>query len=131
MLLRNGKCINFWEDPSCGLVPLKEKFGDLFEICVQQNKSVAEMASGGWNLNFRRWLDERAQNQLRQLRDMLTCSSLSNEKDTVKWMWEKTGIFSVKSMYSHLFCRDLHNPNYKLWKSKTPLKVKSFMWLLQ
>jgi hypothetical protein len=51
------------------------------------------MASGGWNLNFRRWLDERAQNQLRQLRDMLTCSSLSNEKDTVKWMWEKTGIF--------------------------------------
>jgi hypothetical protein len=80
MLLGDGKCINFWEDPWCGLVPLKERFGDLYEICVQHNKSVAEMASKRWNLNFRRWLDERAQNQLRQLRDMLTCCALSNEK---------------------------------------------------
>jgi hypothetical protein len=81
MLLGNDKTINFWEDHWCGIIPLKEKFCDLYEICVVQNKSVAEMASRGWVLNFRRWLDERAQNQLRQLRDMLTCCALFDERD--------------------------------------------------
>lgn len=130
MLLGNDKTINFWEDHWCGIIPLKEKFCDLYEICVVQNKSVAEMASRGWVLNFRRWLDERAQNQLRQLRDMLTCCALFDERDLAKWVWEKSGIFSVKSMYAHMFCNDIHNPNHKLWKSKAPLKVKIFMWLL-
>jgi pyridoxine/pyridoxamine 5'-phosphate oxidase len=58
---------------------------------MEQGKSVAEMASRGWILNFRKWLDERAQNQLRQLRDMLVSCALSDGKDTVKWMWEKYG----------------------------------------
>jgi hypothetical protein len=34
-------------------------------------------------------------------------------------------------MYDHLFCNEVHSRNTKLWKSKTPLKVKIFMWLLQ
>jgi hypothetical protein len=38
------------------------------------------MGAGGWRMNFRKWLDERAQNQLRQMRDMLAAFPLSNEK---------------------------------------------------
>jgi hypothetical protein len=53
---------------------LKNKFGELFDICDEQTISVA-MASRGWRLTFGRWLDENAQNQLRQLRDaMLVCA---------------------------------------------------------
>jgi hypothetical protein len=62
---------------------------------------------------------------------MLVSCALSDEKDTAIWIWEKSGIFIVKSMYDHLLCNETYNPNTKLWKSKTPLKVKIFMWLVQ
>jgi hypothetical protein len=81
-------------------------------------------------MNFRRWLDERAQNQLRQLTDMLSTCALSNKKDIVKWTWEKSGKFSVKSMYKNLFSSETNNPNKKLWEAKIPMKVKIIMWLI-
>jgi hypothetical protein len=63
--IEDGRKTDFWEDAWCGLVSLREKFPELYEICEDQNKSVAELAARGWRLNFRRWLDERAQNQLK------------------------------------------------------------------
>jgi hypothetical protein len=88
------------------------------------------MVERGWRMNFRRWLNESQQNQLRQLRDMLAACALSNEKDLVKWTWEKSGTFSVKSMYTHLFSLDINNPNKKPWEAKIPMKVMIFMWLI-
>jgi hypothetical protein len=61
----NGSDTDFWRDPWCGSVTLKEKFRHLFEICNEQTGSVADMATRGWRLSFRRWLDETAQNQVR------------------------------------------------------------------
>jgi hypothetical protein len=92
--------------------------------------SVEEMAQRGWRLTFRRWLNESQQTQLRQLRDMLSACALSNEKDRVKWIWEKSGAFSVKSMYNHLFSLERNNPKKALWKAKVPMKIKIFMWLV-
>jgi hypothetical protein len=43
---------------------LKDKFNDLFEICEDQNKSVAWLAARGRSLRFCRWLDERAQKEI-------------------------------------------------------------------
>jgi hypothetical protein len=131
IVVGNSQNTNFWEDPWCGIIALKDKFKDLFEICLEQDVSVAYMAARGWRLQFRRWLDERAQNQLRQLRDLLVVCLLSNEKDIARWSWEKSGTFSVKSMYNHLFSGDPDEPNTKLWKSKIPLKIKIFLWLIQ
>jgi hypothetical protein len=44
-----GNCqnTNFWEDPWCGVIALKDKFKELFEICLEQDVSVAYMAAGG------------------------------------------------------------------------------------
>jgi hypothetical protein len=67
MIVGNGHNTDFWEDPWCGMVPLRDKFRELFDICTEQKRSVVEMAERGWRMNFRRWLDERAQNRLRQL----------------------------------------------------------------
>jgi len=45
-------------------------------------------------------------------------------KDKAKWDWEKSGTFSVKSLYKHL-CRNNQGQNYKyIWQTKI------FMWLL-
>jgi hypothetical protein len=130
MIVGNGKRIDFWEYPWCGMVALKDKFRELYDICIDQNKSVAEMTQRGWRMNFRRWLNENQQNQLRQLRDMLAACALSTENDMVKWIWEKSGTFSVKSMYNHLFSLEGSNPKKKLWKAKLPMKIKIFMWLI-
>lgn len=59
---------------------MKDKFRELFDICTEPKRSVTEMSERGWRMNFHRWLNERAQNQLRQLRDMLAACALSNEK---------------------------------------------------
>jgi hypothetical protein len=110
---------------------LRERFKELFEICNEKRDSVADVAGRGWRLTFRRWLDKPAQNQLRQMRDILTTCALGNEKDKPIWKWEKNRKISVKTMYAHL-CRDgAENHNKRIWKAKIPLNIKIFMWLLQ
>jgi hypothetical protein len=99
----NGRKTDFWEDSCCGSVSLKEKFKNPFDICEEQNKNVAWLVARGWRLNFQRWLDERAQNQLRQLRDTPSTCALSMEEDTFRWMWDKSGKYSMNSLYSHLY----------------------------
>jgi hypothetical protein len=84
MKIGNGVDTDFWEDPWCGNVSLKEKFRNLYEINNEQHASVAEMAQRGWRLTLRRWLDEIAQNQLRQLRDILMSCALGQQKDKLK-----------------------------------------------
>jgi hypothetical protein len=127
----NGSEIDFWRDPWCGAVTLQDKFGCLFEICNEQSGSVADMAGKRWSFTFRRWLDESAQNQLRQMRNILTSCALGQQKDKSIWIWEAKRKFSVKSMYAHLCSADAEKPNKNLWKAKIPLKIKIFMWLIQ
>jgi hypothetical protein len=88
------------------------------------------MAERGWMLTFHRWLNERNQTHLRQLRDILFGCPLSNDKDFPKWKWEKSGYFSVKSMYTQLCSSEIETPHKLIWKTKIPLKIKEFMWLI-
>lgn len=37
----------------------------------------------------------------------------------------------MKTIYEHLFSGETDNPNKKLWKSKIPLKIKIFLWLIR
>jgi hypothetical protein len=120
VIVGNGSNTDFWEYPWCGMVPFKDKFKEFFDVCTEQKRSVAEMTERGWRMNFRRRLDERAQFQLRQLRDMLSTCALSNGKDIVKWTREKSGKFSVQSMYKHLFSWEINKPNKNCGKPKSP-----------
>lgn len=131
MKIGNGKDTDFWRDPWCGPLTLKDKFRELYEACDEQTRSVALMAVRGWRLSFRRWLEERAQTQLRQLQDMLSTCALSAEKDRPKWIRGKSGIFFAKSTYSHMCSSETESPHAYIWKSKIPLKIKIFMRLLQ
>jgi hypothetical protein len=101
IIIGNGRDTDFWRDPWCGDYTLKNKFGELFDICNEQSMLVEDMASRGWRLTFRRWLDENAQNQLRHLRDAVLVCALGIQKDKPIWVWEKNKVYSVKSMYNH------------------------------
>jgi len=37
---------------NCGMVPLKEKFPDLFAICNETDGSVAHFANRGWDMIY-------------------------------------------------------------------------------
>ena len=131
MCVGNGQFTDFWRDSWCGMISLKEKFPDLFDICNETTGSVALFANRGWNLSFRRWLDERQQESVRKLRDMLAPCALSSERDYPKWLGERDGKFSVKSQYASIWAADTEDKNKNLWKAKIPLKIKVFMWLVK
>ena len=107
MLVGNGKMPDFWEDAWCGDTSLKRKFPELYAICWEQNLTVDRAANNGGRLSFRRWLDENKQGQLRELRDMINRVPRSDFADRPKWAWNKNSLFSVKSVYSHMFANDV------------------------
>jgi hypothetical protein len=120
IIIGNGRDTDFWRDPWCGDYSLKNKFGELFDICNEQSVTVAYMASRRWRLTFRRWLDENAQSQLRLLKDRILVCPLETQKDRPIWVWEKNKIYFVKSMYKHLCRADVGEPNQNIWKAKIP-----------
>jgi hypothetical protein len=58
----------------------------------------------------------------------LNAVSLDAEEDKPIWRWTKNKMFSIKSMYLQLTKLDNGNAYNVIWKSKTPEKVKIFMW---
>jgi hypothetical protein len=60
----------------------------------------------------------------------LNILSLEIDKNRTIWVWGKSKVFSVKTMYAHLWREEVEN-HKKIWKSKSPLTIKIFMWLIQ
>ena len=73
------------------------------------------MYPGGWN----------------NLLSRLTTVVLSQEEDEFIWTLDRKGEFSVKSHYLGLIHQNIPNTNKHLWKLKTPLKIKVFLWYLR
>jgi hypothetical protein len=62
---------------------------------------------------------------------MLERVKLNGMKDRAIWVLEKSGVYSVKSMYRSLTHRGVINKRMReLWKSKLPMRIKTFMWLV-
>jgi hypothetical protein len=57
MQVKYGSRPNFWGDCWCGSNSLKDRFPALFEICNDQDITVAAAATARWRFSFRRWLD--------------------------------------------------------------------------
>jgi hypothetical protein len=74
-------------------------------------------------------LSEELQNQLRDLHSILFKYKCDEQADRAIWKWEKSGKFSVKSLYKHTFGNGDGEENKQLWNAKLPLKIKIFMWL--
>ena len=56
---------------------------------------------------------------------------LNQERDGFKWNLDQTGVFSVKPHYLGLINQNVPNLNKRLWKLKTPLHIKKFLWYLR
>jgi hypothetical protein len=80
-------------------------------------------------LSFRRNLGEREELELAELLDILEGVQLSECKDSGKWIFERSGIFSTSSLYNELTFTGLQNIWLLcMWKTKIPLKIIIFLW---
>jgi hypothetical protein len=130
MLVGNGQSTDFWNDAWRGTSVFCDKFPQPFDICSQQQITVADAGALGWQFNFCRWMNPEIQSQWRQMRDHLATIALNEESDKPKWKYTKNGIFSVKSMYEKLSAVGIDRSFKYLWKSKLPLKIKIWLWLI-
>ncbi|WMV25638.1 hypothetical protein MTR67_019023 [Solanum verrucosum] len=88
----------------------------------------------GWNLSFRRFLNDWEVERMIQFYNTLEqAKSLNFEEDRLLWKMDKDGKFKVKSAYKLL---DISTetkegwPWKMIWKGKIPHKVACFTWLV-
>jgi hypothetical protein len=62
--------------------------------------------------------------------DILNQGVLNDCMDRSKWKLTKDGNFTVGSMYKQLYSNGVDRSFRHLWKSKTPLEIKIWLWLI-
>jgi hypothetical protein len=131
-IIRDGSQTRFWEDKWLGNATLREQHPCLYNIVRQKQDNVAEvLSSSPPNLSWHRnliWQKLAAWNEL------IPCMAniiLCHEWEEFQWNLHPNGKFSVKSQYLAMIHADVPNINKDLWKLKTPLKIKIFMWYLR
>jgi hypothetical protein len=128
MTVGNGNSTDFWNDARCGTFPFCEKYPQLFNICLNQQLTVAEATALGWQFRFRRWMNPEIQSQWRCMRDDLVMVALNSERDKPRWKFTKSGVFSIKSLYNKLLAVGVDRIFKQLWKARIPLKIKILIW---
>jgi hypothetical protein len=104
----------------------------LFNIARHKQITVAEVfSSSPINLSWRRDLVGNNLTAWNRLLPRIASIALSQDQDKFRWNLHPNGQFSVKSHYLALIQNDVPNLNKRLWKLKTPLKIKIFLWYLR
>jgi hypothetical protein len=80
-------------------------------------------------IQFRRTLLGDALQPWDPLKDMVDGIQLTKGKDRVKWKIGTSGQFRVKDLYLQMRAEGSF-PQKFLWKTKIPMKVRIFIWLM-
>jgi hypothetical protein len=52
MQVGNGRNTSFWGDVWCDQSPLKDRFPEIYDICIEQSVTVADAAAMNWSFFF-------------------------------------------------------------------------------
>jgi hypothetical protein len=84
----------------------------------------------GWDMiQFGRTLFGETLQQWEEMKEMVDNIQLIDGKDKVKWKIGSSGQFRVKDLYLQLRAEGSF-PQKFLWKTKIPMKVGIFLWLM-
>jgi hypothetical protein len=109
---------------------LAVQFPRLYQLSFQKGFTVKKLKQQGWDMiQFRRTLLGDALQQWDALKDMVDRIQLTEGKDRVKWKIETSGQFRVKDLYLQMRAEGSF-PQKFLWKTKIPMKVRIFLWLM-
>jgi hypothetical protein len=120
------------EDTWIGNNPFKHQFPTIFNIAHDPHATMASvMSDEHYNISFRRALVDEKLREWLELTDKINNIILDQGSDIFRWDLNKTGIFSVRSMYLHLLNQHASFYYKFIWKIKIPVKIKIFFWYLQ
>ncbi|KAK2382749.1 hypothetical protein QL285_070265 [Trifolium repens] len=135
----DGSGTFFWTDPWLGGVPLRERFGRLFELAENKSSSVAEMFHSGWEGGGEAWVWRRQlwvweEEMLRECQTLLLPFTVQDDTpDLWKWQPDPDTGYSVRGAYQLLTSQDpapLGTAEDLVWHRQVPLKVSIFAWRL-
>jgi hypothetical protein len=87
------------------------------------------LKNGSINLTFRRNFGEEEQEEWDDLRRIVENMALNAETDSVRWVFEKSGLFTTASLYRELTFPGVPNRwMMNIWNAKLPLKIRMFLW---
>ncbi|RVW94823.1 DEAD-box ATP-dependent RNA helicase 39 [Vitis vinifera] len=104
----NGRRVRFWKDKWCGDEPLYESFPSLFAISRAKDAWVSEVwnpdgVGDGWTPLFSRALNDWEIEMMEQFMLKIQAFRVQREiEDKMVWTASRSGVFSVKSLYSTL-----------------------------
>ncbi|KAJ4809797.1 Ribonuclease H-like superfamily protein [Rhynchospora pubera] len=131
-IVGNGKNIKFWTDLWSGSRCLAETFPIAFSKTRKPDITLAGVwQTGVLNLCLTRGVSASLRQEKIDILQLLSNTTLNDLDDSVFWLIEGNGIYSVKSCYALLnsngFNLDLKK---SIWLAKVPLKIKLFCWLV-
>lgn len=128
-VIGNGEKTLFWEDSWIGGKPLNEQFPNLYNITLTKHITVAKLKQKG--INCIKFTRDLSGGRLRDWHKICTSWGDVQLKDNCnnKLRWNLTKDGTVKSFYKALKLQQVHFPQKKIWKFRTPLKIKVFLWL--
>ena len=113
---------------------LKDRFHDIFTLAQHQQKIVAEMWTQGWDLIFRRNLNDWEIPRILELFKVLeSFQGTQTGEDYLWWQGHNKGSYKVKEGYKQTSTggiQDFKWPWKQIWRIKVPHKVACFTWLL-
>lgn len=132
----NGGRIKFWLDTWCGDESFKSRYSELFNCALNKEGYIADFNSNsGWNITFRRNLNDWELDSFCQLLQQLnTCSVDQNNADRLIWINSKDKLFSANNCYKMLLQKNsqgISNWHWEvIWKTKAPAPEKAtcFGW---
>ncbi|WMV27001.1 hypothetical protein MTR67_020386 [Solanum verrucosum] len=104
-------------------------------MSLHKEATIREMRDNqGWDLRFRRHLNDWEVNRIVELLNILEqCKDLNTNEDNLFWNPDKQGKFSVGLAYRSSQRPGTHIggwPWKMIWKVKIPFKIACFTWLL-
>jgi hypothetical protein len=127
----DGVKIRFWEDIWFRNSPLAVQFWDLYCICDQIGKSIAEV----WNeqevkLTFRTFSQTMWERWL-ELVEVVSSMRYTSDGDALIWAYESRGEYTIKSLYAVINFRGVQ-PVFvpAVWEIVVPPRIQVFLWLL-
>lgn len=130
-IINNGEQIRFWEDTWVGGQPLRVTYPGLYNIVRKKSATVASvLGTRPLNVSFRRALVHDNLSSWHRLVASVAFVELNDNNDVFRWDLNKSGSFTVKSMYLALIQEGVVARNNPIWQLKVPLKIKVFLWFL-
>ena len=118
---------------------MRRDFPQLFRIAMNKDGVIRDMArcidgEFSWEVAFRRSLRDWEEEEYRKLIQLLQEVRVDKEgvEDSIRWVAEKSGLFSVRSMYDRMVVdsRTKFEFSKLIWENSAPPRVQFFGWLV-